>query len=152
MNHTYSFEHVGHSAAPPDLTFSALADAPQWGQWGRPFLRSARFERNGDREPWGVGAVRAMQVGPGITLKEQTTTYTPDSVFGYRMIGAGPTRNYEARVELSPAADGGTDIRWTCSFDPLVPGSGPVARAALSWLIGRFLRNLLHYLAQQTHR
>ncbi|QRP45690.1 SRPBCC family protein [Amycolatopsis sp. FDAARGOS 1241] len=133
----YSFEVNRVSTAPPETLFRLETEGPLWSTWGRPLIVQARWARRGDDNPSGVGAVREVGLWP-VLLRERTVEYELDRRHVYTFAGSGLVRDYRAEVFFTPNAAGGTDLRWTGSFTEFVPGTGPLALAALRTAI-RFL-------------
>ncbi|MCG8915523.1 SRPBCC family protein [Actinokineospora sp. PR83] len=125
--------------APPERVFAVLADAAHWSTWARPVIMTSRWaEGTGE-----VGSVRVAGMWP-VLIRERITELHPPSRLAYRMVGRNiPVRDYEAAVEFRPAADGGTELTWTASFRPVVPGTGALMTAVvkstvlfLAWRLG----------------
>ncbi|MGW7532150.1 SRPBCC family protein [Amycolatopsis sp. NPDC054798] len=128
----YSFEVNRVSTAPPSALFRLESDGTLWSTWARPLVWQSRWAVPGDG---GVGAVREVGLWP-VLLREKTLEYVPDRRHVYTFDGPGPVHDYRAEVAFTPNADGGTDLRWTGSFAERIPGTGPVALAALRGVIG----------------
>ena len=69
----------------------------------------------------------------------------PPSHHAYTMLSGNPVRNYRADITLVPDDRGGTNITWSGTFDPLVPGTGRVLVAIYRRLIGGFARKVAAY-------
>lgn len=96
--------------------------------------------KEGDAQNHGVGCERLVREGRSV-YHEKLIAVEPYRCYDYVMLSGAPVKNYAGRVEA--AADGdGTVIRWSSSFDPVIPGTG--------WLIvlinrrkyGRFIDGL----------
>ncbi|HEY3710541.1 MAG TPA: SRPBCC family protein [Amycolatopsis sp.] len=129
----YSFEVNRVSTAPPAALFRLESDGSLWSTWARPLIVQSRWASLGDAG--GVGAIRELGLWP-LLVREETLEYEPDRRHVYTLAGPAPFKDYRAEVLLTPNAAGGTDLRWTGSFTESLPGTGPIARAALSGLIG----------------
>ena len=44
-------------------------------------------------------------------------------------------RGYHADIDLLPATDGGTTIRWAGAFEPTIPGTGALFAAVLGRIV-----------------
>ncbi|MGH3951486.1 MAG: SRPBCC family protein, partial [Pseudonocardiaceae bacterium] len=61
----------------------------------------------------------------------------------YKLLTPGPVNNYRAEVRLTPRADGGTDVRWSGTFDERIPGTGKIAQRALNGAISQLATKLV---------
>lgn len=131
-----SFTATSTSAASPEAVFALLEAGDRWAQWAGPVVPRSRWEVPG--EPvGGVGAVRRLGVGP-LSSRERIVEHVPGQRLGYVVEGPAPMRDYRAVVELAPRPDGGTDIRWSASFEPVVPGTGGVLLVLLRGIVRGF--------------
>ena len=128
------------STAPPERVFALLEAGDRWQEWAGPFVPRSRWQVPG--EPvGGVGAVRRLGVGPLVSLERVVEHERPHRL-AYVVDSPAPYRGYRSEVTLERTADGGTDITWASSFEPLVPGTGPLLRWFLRLVVGSFARNL----------
>ena len=117
--------------APPEVVWEVLADHRGMPGWAPP--RKAELEREGDPTPNGVGAIRVLHaVGPPI--REEVTAFEPNRRLEYTALSGIPARNYRACVLLEPAGSG-TEVEWTVSLTPRLPGLPVVVRQVISSLI-----------------
>jgi hypothetical protein len=129
-----------HSTAPPERVFALLEAGDRWQEWAGPFVPRSRWAVPG--EPvGGVGAVRRLGVGPMSSL-ERVTLHEAPYRLGYVVDSRAPYRDYRSEVTLAPTPDGGTDITWRSTFDPIVPGTGRLLRWLLARIVGSFAKNL----------
>lgn len=135
-------------AAPVELAFARYADIPSWERWAR--LGRVGLARAGTPEPGGVGAIRAFRTA-GWTVEEEVTAFEPPRFLAYRLLRGMPLRNHEGWVRFS-AADGGTQVEWSCRFDAPAPGLGRPLRVLVSWVFRRALEGLDRELAGVTRR
>ncbi|HET9142099.1 SRPBCC family protein [Actinophytocola sp.] len=140
----FSFEVTARSSADAATLFALEADGSRWSEWARPLIPRSFWERHGDPAPAGVGAIRALGLPP-LLVREETVAYEPDRRHGYVLRTWMPVRDYRAEVVLTPRPEGGTELVWRGSFAELIPGSGPVARAALRALIALLARRLVRF-------
>ncbi|WP_405164395.1 SRPBCC family protein [Nocardia sp. NBC_01499] len=111
-----SFEVNRISSAPPETLFALETDGANWSQWSKPVIAQSSWDRQGDHEPGGLGAIRKVGLWP-MFLREETVGYEQDRRHVYRFIGPfQPVRDYRAEVVFAPTPAGGTDLRWTASF------------------------------------
>jgi uncharacterized protein YndB with AHSA1/START domain len=120
-----------HAAAPIESVWALLSQAHTWKDWGT--FTVAELEREGVPAPDGVGAIRRFGF-PTYASREEVVAFEPPTHLGYTMLKGLPLKGYRSDVHLTPAADGGTDIRWESSFD---------ARPADGWFWAGFLKFLL---------
>jgi hypothetical protein len=62
------------------------------------------------------------------------------------MLSGAPVRDYTGSVALDEAPDGGTVVRWSVSFRPLVIGTAPL----ISYLTKRSLKQVLDVIDART--
>lgn len=129
----YSYEVNRVSTAPPPVLFRLESDGSLWSEWAKPIVWQSRWATRGDDGR--VGAVREVGLWP-VLARERTVEYEPDRRHAYTFEGPSPVRGYRAEVTFTPNADGGTDLRWTGSFEPRLPGTGELIRATLQSVIG----------------
>jgi uncharacterized protein YndB with AHSA1/START domain len=124
--------HFTRSAkAPIDTVWSILSDHRGMPGWTP--MRAVNLEREGDPAPNGVGAVRVLRaVGPPI--REEITTFDAPHRMGYKMLSGAPLRDYVGTVELAESGEG-TQVNWSVSFTPRLPGAKLVARQVIATLI-----------------
>ncbi|TDD82278.1 SRPBCC family protein [Actinomadura rubrisoli] len=137
----YEIQATATTTAAPEHVFRHLAVPEAWGAWGR-FPTRARQVRKGDTTAYGVGTVK--KIWPA---REQTVAYAPHSHFAYIALAGLPVRRYRSDVHLEPDGDG-TRIRWEATFEPLIPGTGPLLRSALRLMLGAFTRWLPKHAEQ----
>ena len=128
------------SAAPPEVVFAILADGARWSEWAGPAVPSSRWEREGDPAPGGVGAIRRLGRSPFVG-REEILEYDPPRHLAYTVLSGIPVRSYRADVDIEPDGDGSV-IRWRSTFEPKIPGTGPLLRRLLTRLLGSFARRL----------
>jgi hypothetical protein len=123
-----------HSAAPPKRVFALLADVHSWPRWGS--FDAAEVESGS-----GLGEVRRLTTGR-VRNRERVVAFEPSRLFAYELLKGLPIRDYRAEVTLTPAADGGTDIRWHSTFKGKLPGLGPAIAFTLRTFIARTAEEL----------
>jgi len=132
---TFEFEVNRVSSAPPGTLFRLETDADAWSRWARPLVMHSRWEREGEGEQAGPGAIRRVGTWP-VLLRERTMTLEPDRLHAYTFVTSRPLKDYQAEVRFSPNSDGGTDLCWRGSFRETLPGSGAAARMVMRAVIG----------------
>ncbi|EHR53310.1 Polyketide cyclase / dehydrase and lipid transport [Saccharomonospora marina XMU15] len=146
-NRTYSFEVRRSSTAPPQQLFELETDGANWSRWARPLVMHSSWERRGEPEDGGIGAIRKVGAWP-LFMREQTTGYEPPHRHVYTFAGTAPVRDYHAEVLLSPDGSGGTLLCWRATFTEAVPGTGPLAKLMLHAAV-RFLATRLVAAAER---
>ena len=141
-NHSYDIEAV--SAAPIDIVFEVIADAPGWSRWNRSIGR-ASWEVEGDPAPWGVGAVRALGASRGPLSRERIIEFEAPRHQAYVIVsGPMPVTKYRADVRLTETDSGGTHISWKGSWSTRVPG--------VSGFLTRMVRGFANGAAREAER
>ncbi|MQY07469.1 SRPBCC family protein [Actinomadura macrotermitis] len=122
-----------------EAIFNHIAVAEAWNVWGR-FPTRAHRERDGAPEPNGVGAVRRI-----FPARERVVAYEPSTRYSYVALAGLPLRRYRADVTLEPRGEG-TRVEWSGSFEPLVPGTGPLAKVVMGRMLGSFTSGLARHM------
>lgn len=135
-----AFEVRARSAAPPERVFALVAAGDRWQEWAGPMVPRSRWQVPGD-PVGGVGAVRRLGVGPFVSL-ERIVEHQYAQRLAYVVDSPAPYRGYRAQVDLEPLPDGGTVIRWSAAFQPIVPGTGAVLRVVLRAIVAGFAKRL----------
>ena len=93
----------------------------------------------------GTGLIRIVRLGRG-RFREEITSVGPGYALGYRLLSVAPVRDYTGSVALDESPDGGTVVRWSISFRPSIPGSGPL----VSFLTKRSVNRVLDVVDART--
>ncbi len=93
----------------------------------------------------GTGLIRIVRLGRG-RFREEITSVGPGYALGYRLLSGAPVRDYTGSVTLDESPDGGTVVRWSISFRPSIPGSGPL----VSFLTRRSVKRVLDVVDART--
>lgn len=125
MGGAITYEIRRTSTASPERIFALLADAPNWPSWFKP-------AKNVSFEPGAQPPVRLVKLAPGVTIREVIVEETAPTHHAYSIRSVIPIKDHRADVWLTPRDDGGTDIRWTSSMRPKLPGTGLVLRTSLT--------------------
>jgi uncharacterized protein YndB with AHSA1/START domain len=137
---TEQFRAEAVTQAPPARVFELLEAGDRWSEWAGPFVPRSRWLVPG--EPvGGVGAVRRLGLGL-LGSSERIVEHDPPRRLSYVVDSWQPYRDYRADVDLAPTPEGGTRILWQASFEPRLPGTGPMLRWGLRRLVASFARNL----------
>jgi Polyketide cyclase / dehydrase and lipid transport len=137
----WSYEVTARSSAPVEAVWPLLGEARRWKEWS--FLDRSDLIREGDPAPDGVGAVRRF-TRFGVGSREEVVAWDPPRHLGYVILKGFPVRRYRADVNFSPEGTG-TLIRWSASFDALIPGTGRLMSVILRSMIGRFADGAARY-------
>jgi polyketide cyclase/dehydrase/lipid transport protein len=126
-------------AAHPDRVWAIIGDP---GSSPGPGV-DVTVERPGSAD--GAGLVRVVMLGRN-RVREEIASVGPGYTLSYRMLSGAPVRDYTGSVVLDESSDGGTLVRWSVSFRPVVPGTGPLVSA----LTKRSLKRVLDVIDART--
>ncbi|TQM37996.1 SRPBCC family protein [Pseudonocardia cypriaca] len=141
----YSFVVTAHSDAEPAAVFDALARGATWPSWSP--IQAVEIADGGDPQSrQQVGDTRLLRVGRTVN-RERIVEMVDDRRFGYENPNP-PFRTYRGLVELITAAQGGTDITWSATFEPKLRWTGPF----WTWFLTRFMRRMANGLAEYAAR
>ena len=126
-------------AAPTDRVWDIVGDPASSPGPGV----NVTVERAGSAD--GTGLIRIVRLGLG-RFREEITSVGPGYALGYRLLSGAPVRDYTGSVALDESPDGGTVVRWTISFRPSIPGSGPL----VSFLTRRSVNRVLDVVDART--
>jgi hypothetical protein len=118
-------EHTAHSPKPRSEVWARVADLEGWHEWG-PWT-----ETTYDGKTRRLVSNRKRLTGKPYVMTERVTALEPDERFEYDLLSGLPIKGYHGVVQLSDAADGGTDIRWSASFKSPWPLLGGLWRGAM---------------------
>lgn len=127
-------EATARSSAPPEKVWELLADARTWPEW-------AAFDAAEVEEGAGEGEIRRFRRGRW-TTRERVTAFEPGRRLGYELLSGIPIRDYRSEVTLTPADEGGTDIRWHSSFRQKLPLTGRTIQKSLEKFVAETTENL----------
>ena len=126
----------------PQTVWQSVTDHESLPRWSP--LKSVTLRTEGTPDRNGLGAVRVMR-GAGPAIVEEVVAWDPPNSYGYRLLGGAPLRNHAGHVSLRPVGEG-TEVTWTVTFDPALPGTGwllvRVLRAALAGVLRRMARDI----------
>jgi hypothetical protein len=139
----FTFEVNKTTSAPAATVFRLVTDGGNWSTWAKPIVASSSWARQGDPAPGGIGAIRKLGMWP-VFVQEETVEYEQDRRHVYKLVGSPqPADDYHGEVVLTPTPAGGTDIRWSGSFNEKVRGTGPVVKAAMGGAVKFFAGKLV---------
>jgi uncharacterized protein YndB with AHSA1/START domain len=123
----------------PQTVFEKLAEHENLGPvFGAKITRVS----DGTTSRNGAGSVRRLKIGPLPAFEETTTKAEPYSLIEYRITKGGPLKGHWGRQELSPTADGGTQLLYTIGFDTKIPGTAGIVAKQLQAGIEKGLPHL----------
>jgi hypothetical protein len=128
------------STADPSTVYKLLAEGSTWPEWSP--IGSFELQEPGEGAPEGLNAIRVFRTGR-TTSVERLVELVPGRRLSYILLQGLPLRDYRADVDLTPAENGGTMIRWHSTFFPKRKGTGWIYRLAL----GKFIRKCVDGLA-----
>lgn len=138
----FTFEVNKTSSASAATLFRLVVDGAGWSAWAKPIVMTSSWAAEGD-QPGGVGAIRKVGMWP-VFVQEETVEYEQDRRHVYKLVGPRtPVDDYRGEVVLTPNASGGTDIRWSGSFNEKIRGTGPAMRAAMGGAVKFFAAALV---------
>lgn len=132
-------------AAPLAQVWDGLIDHEAMVDWWP--LKKVSLIKEGIASRNGPGAIRHMQ-GPAMSLKEEVVNWDPPYRYEYRLLAGAPIKDHCGVVELSEK-QGRTWLRWSISFNPLIPGIGWLIESVLNCLITMVLKNFKRLLERQ---
>ncbi|KAA8888948.1 SRPBCC family protein [Nocardia colli] len=133
-----SYDATATSTASPADIWRLLIDARTWPEWSP--IDALDTERSSGLDPDGrdrVGTVRAFRTGRIVTAErliglDEEKRLTYEDEFNWAI------RDYQAVVDLVPAANGGTTIHWYGTY---------TARWGLGWLMRTVMRRTMQRMA-----
>ena len=138
---SHSFEVRRRIAAPIQDVWDTVVDHRGYKNW-TPVVTS-RLEHLGSPDENGVGALRALGVGP-IGAKELVVEFEPEKFhMGYELVKGVPVTGYRADVYLTSDGDA-TELVWRGRFQSAPPGMAKALNA--------FLRNIVADTAKRLDR
>ena len=145
MPRTYDSRFTRRIDAPVEVVWDVLTDHAAYRSW-TPVV-SSRLVTEGTTEPNGVDAVRFLGVGP-VGAKEKVLVHEPPHHLAYTVVAGLPVREYRADARLTEGDGPWTELEYTGSFRPTLPGTGRV----LAFLVTSVLRTLVSSLARESER
>ncbi|MCK7549445.1 SRPBCC family protein [Marinobacter koreensis] len=124
---------------PRRKVFALFADHQRFGQLlGAPVKRI----RDSDQaDPNGIGSVRKIGIGP-IGIEETVLSFEPDSLIEYSLTSMSPIRHHHGRIRFEDTRDGKTRVKYTISFEDIIPFTGKVVSSALEQGIRRGIKRV----------
>jgi Polyketide cyclase / dehydrase and lipid transport len=129
----------GRTSAAPAQVFALARDSASYPDWA--MISSFELVRPGRLDQDDVGQVRIFRTGP-LKLVEEVVELIPLRRVGYIVHSGLPFRDYRANIDLTPLADGRTEIHWRATFHPKIPGTGWLCRAFMRSVFARMVPDL----------
>lgn len=129
---------VRQLAVAPQELWPWISDPTHIEQWASLSITPLTPGEGGD--PSAVGATRTVQMGP-LQMTELVVRAEEPALFVYSITEGGFVRTHEATVSLSPTTQG-TQLTWTVSLEPAIPGTGWLLRRSLTRQFARDLSAL----------
>lgn len=124
--------------ASPEVVFDTITDHRRYSDYTP--IRRVELEREGDQEPNGKGAIRALHaLGPPI--REHVIAFERPRLFTYEVLSGLPVREQIGTVTLDPDG-GGTLMSYRIELTPRIPFSGPALVAGFKVAIGRLMASV----------
>jgi uncharacterized protein YndB with AHSA1/START domain len=109
----------------PAAVWALLEDVTKWTQWGA--WTESGVEGGAEHAP---GAVRTLVKKP-YHLRELVTDWVPNERMGYELLEGMKVQGYRSTITLEPAAQGGTAVRWTSTYEKAGPLTAAILRLAV---------------------
>ncbi|WP_328764501.1 SRPBCC family protein [Streptomyces sp. NBC_00272] len=122
--------------APPETVFGVFTDHRKYAALVT-VIRSSVLEREGDPAPNGVGAVRRLHM-PGVTVREQVTSYERPGRYSYRLVSGLPLRHFTATVTFTAVQHQRTEVVYSVTVEPKLSVLGPVVSKVAKKAISDF--------------
>ena len=123
--------------SPPEAVFDTLTDARRYPDYTP--IRRADLEREGEGDPNGPGAIRALRlVGPPV--RERVIEHERPSRFVFEVISAAPIRRYVGTQTFEDDGEGGTLVTYAIELEPRVPGTGRAVAAGVRAAVELLMR------------
>jgi hypothetical protein len=144
-----TYEFALSCAAPREVLFDVIADVTRWREWAGWTVGSSTFEHEGAPAPGGVGAVRKMGRWPLFT-REQVAEYDRPRHLGYTVLSGFPVRGYHADVDFVADERGGTELRWSGAYEPLVPWTGGMLEPVVERIVRAYAKAAVREAERRT--
>lgn len=118
---------LGRYASSPDKVWTVISDHERIPEWSP--ARSVKIVSapNGP----GVGVVRRIEFGPGVSVDEEVLCYDPPHRYVYRAIRGLPANYHLGEMRVEPTSDGGTQLFWTVTIGAKAPFVAEMATAMI---------------------
>lgn len=131
------------TTVPVDKLFAFLSEQENMARLFAP-AKVTRL-RDGDSSRNGVGSVRQVKIPLSPAIEETNTVFEENRRIEYRVTNKAAIKNHLGVMEFVPTA-GGSQLRYTITFDGRVPLTGVLIKAALQATIKRNIAKLNDWL------
>jgi uncharacterized protein YndB with AHSA1/START domain len=133
--------------APIEHVFEMLSDHAAYAANFRG-VRKSSVTREGDAEPNGLGAVRAITAGP-IHFEEEITAFERPTRMDYLIVRVNaPIVHEGGSIRLEPEGDR-TRVHWTSTFSVSTPVVAAPLGATLQFVFGQGFKSMLGQIEAQ---
>lgn len=131
------------TTVPVDKLFAFLSEQENMARLFAP-AKVTRL-RDGDSSRNGVGSVRQVKIPLSPAIEETNTVFEENRRIEYRVTNKAAIKNHLGVMEFVPTA-GGSQLRYTITFDGRVPLTGVLIKVALQATIKRNIAKLNDWL------
>jgi uncharacterized protein YndB with AHSA1/START domain len=121
--------------APPEVVFDTITDHRRYPEYTP--IRRAELEREGESEPNGTGAIRALHIA-GPPVREHVIAFDRPRLFTYELLSGLPLRDHVGTVTIEPDGTGSL-MSYRVETTPTVPLAGAAVVAGVRLSIGRLM-------------
>lgn len=132
---TSGFRVERMTSAPPDGIYDLIADAAGWREWAF-LVNHSELIRQGEPDPLGAGAIRRIGGLKFLRVDEEILDAQAPRYQRYTALRGIPVSDYTGEVRLSDVK-GETQLVWTGTFKPLIPGTGRLLGTLLGLAISK---------------
>ncbi|SPX87971.1 SRPBCC family protein [Mycobacteroides abscessus] len=141
MSAQVEFSFTARCRADATRVMSILDDVDRWPTWARPILVAAQWERWGEGNLGGPGAIRRLGAWP-VWIRELIVTRDSRG-HTYTVISPAMFSHYLGTVSIDDRPGGGVDVLWRVEFVARRSMLTPVLKIALERTISGLLRRLV---------
>ena len=136
------------TSATPEAIYHLIADAAAWREWA-PLVSHSELIRQGTDDRLGAGAVRRIGGLKVLRVDEEILEARAPHYQHYTALRGIPVSNYRGTVQINDV-DEGTQLVWTGTFEPRIPGTGRLLAALLGLAISRIADRAVSIAEQST--
>jgi hypothetical protein len=148
MTAQVTFSYAAACDTDAETVMRVLDDVDRWPTWARPLLLQAGWERWGDGEVGGPGAIRKLGAWP-MWIRELILTREPNG-HTYTVISPASFSHYLGTVNIVDRSTGGVEIEWRVEFTARRAVLTPVVRTVLMKTISGLLTRLVVVAQRET--